>query len=136
VQVAYAIGVAKPVGVHINTFGTGKVADSVLSKFIIGNFDMRPRAIVEELDLLRPIYRATSAYGHFGRSEFAWEKTDRAAEIADALLGSASSEAANGHAAANGTKEKNGRTPKAANGSAAKPSPRATPGRRGARAQA
>jgi S-adenosylmethionine synthetase len=89
VQIAYAIGVAKPVGVNVNTFGTGKVDDEKLSTYIIKNFDMRPRAIVEELDLLRPIYRATSAYGHFGRPEFSWEKTDRADAIASALLGGA-----------------------------------------------
>src|SRR5262245_5526995 len=97
VQVAYAIGVAKPVGVHINTFGTGKVSDDKLAKYVIENFDMRPRAIVEELDLLRPIYKPTSAYGHFGRDEFAWEKTSRAAELADAL-GGASASASNGSA--------------------------------------
>jgi S-adenosylmethionine synthetase len=89
VQIAYAIGVAKPVGVNVNTFGTGKVDDEKLSAYIIKNFDMRPRAIVEQLDLLRPIYRATSAYGHFGRPEFSWEKTDRAEQIASALLGGA-----------------------------------------------
>jgi S-adenosylmethionine synthetase len=89
VQIAYAIGVAKPVGVNVHTFGTGKVDDEKLSAYIIKNFDMRPRAIVEQLDLLRPIYRATSAYGHFGRPEFSWEKTDRAEEIAAALLGGA-----------------------------------------------
>jgi len=89
VQIAYAIGVAKPVGVNINTFGTGKVSDDKLGAYIIKNFDMRPRAIVEQLDLLRPIYRATSAYGHFGRPEFSWEKTDRAEELAAALLGGA-----------------------------------------------
>ena len=87
VQLAYAIGVAKPVGVNINTFGTSSVDESKLSRFIQKNFDMRPRAIVDQLDLLRPIYRATAAYGHFGRPEFAWEKTDRAEEIASALLG-------------------------------------------------
>ncbi len=88
VQVAYAIGVAQPVGVHVSTFGTGKVADEKLEKYILDHFDMRPKALIDELDLLRPIYRATSAYGHFGRSEFSWEKTDRAAEMADDLLGS------------------------------------------------
>jgi len=89
VQIAYAIGVAKPVGVNVQTFGTGKVDDEKLSNYVTKNFDMRPRAIVEQLDLLRPIYRATSAYGHFGRPEFSWEKTDRAEEIAAALLGGA-----------------------------------------------
>ncbi len=82
VQVAYAIGVAQPTGIYVNTFGTGAVEDEKLAKFVAEKFDFRPRALIEELDLLRPIYRPTSAYGHFGRSEFSWEKTDRAAEIA------------------------------------------------------
>jgi S-adenosylmethionine synthetase len=86
VQVAYAIGVAKPVGVHVNTFGTGAVADDVLEKYILANFDMRPKALIDELALLAPIYKATAAYGHFGRPEFSWEKTTRAAKIADDLL--------------------------------------------------
>jgi S-adenosylmethionine synthetase len=88
VQVAYAIGVAQPTGVYVDTFGTGKVADDVLGDYVLKNFDMRPRALIEELDLLRPIYRPTSAYGHFGRPEFSWEKTDRADQIAHDLLGS------------------------------------------------
>ena len=83
VQIAYAIGVAKPVGVYVRTFGTGIVPDEVIGDYVAKHFDMRPRAIIEELDLLRPIYKATSAYGHFGRKEFAWEKTDRAAKMAD-----------------------------------------------------
>lgn len=86
VQVAYAIGVAKPVGVYVDTFGTGVVDDEKLSKYISKNFDMRPRAIIEQLDLLRPVYRPTSAYGHFGRPEFSWEKTDRAEALAADLL--------------------------------------------------
>ncbi|MDP9034501.1 MAG: methionine adenosyltransferase [Myxococcota bacterium] len=86
VQIAYAIGVAQPVGVHVNTFGTGKVGDDVLEKYIVSSFDMRPKALISELKLLRPGYTATAAYGHFGRSEFSWEKTDRAAKIADDLL--------------------------------------------------
>src|SRR5688572_25589802 len=87
VQVAYAIGVAQPTGVYVHTFGTGKVADDVLGDYVLKNFDMRPRALIEELDLLRPIYRPTSAYGHFGRSEFSWESTSRAEKIAHDLLG-------------------------------------------------
>jgi S-adenosylmethionine synthetase len=87
VQVAYAIGVAKPMGVYVHTFGTGKVEDEKLAAHVIETFDFRPRALIEELDLLRPIYRATAAYGHFGRSEFSWEKTDRAAELSESLLG-------------------------------------------------
>src|SRR5215831_18839503 len=67
VQVAYAIGVAQPVGVYVQTFGTGKVADHVLEKYILEKFDMTPRGIIETLDLRRPIYKATAAYGHFGR---------------------------------------------------------------------
>jgi S-adenosylmethionine synthetase len=85
VQVAYAIGVAKPVGVYVNTFGTSKVPEEKLAAYVQKNFDMRPRAIIEELDLLRPIYLPTSAYGHFGRPEFSWEQTKRAAELKDAL---------------------------------------------------
>ena len=87
VQLAYAIGVAQPVGVHVNTFGTGKIDDESLEKYIMTNFDMRPKALIDELGLLAPIYRATAAYGHFGRPQFSWEKTPRAAKIADDLLG-------------------------------------------------
>ncbi len=86
VQLAYAIGVAKPMGVFIDTFGTSKVDETKLAKFVAKNFDMRPRAIIEQLDLLKPIYRPTAAYGHFGRDEFSWERTDRAKEIAAAFL--------------------------------------------------
>ncbi len=86
VQIAYAIGVAQPVGVHVNTFGTGKVPDETLEKYILANFDMRPKALIDELALLAPIYKKTAAYGHFGRSEFSWEKTGRAAKVADDLL--------------------------------------------------
>ncbi|MBM4362781.1 MAG: methionine adenosyltransferase, partial [Deltaproteobacteria bacterium] len=93
VQIAYAIGVARPVGVHVNTFGTGKVSDDVLGTYIEQTFDMRPRAIIEQLDLLRPIYRATAAYGHFGRKGFPWERTDRAKRIAADLRGGRASAA-------------------------------------------
>jgi S-adenosylmethionine synthetase len=88
VQVAYAIGVAKPVGVYVTTFGTGVVEDSKIAKVVESLFDFRPAALIDELKLLRPIYRPTAAYGHFGRTEktFSWEATDRAAELADALL--------------------------------------------------
>jgi len=81
VQVAYAIGVAQPVSIHVDSFGTGKVSEDRLAELIREVFDMRPRAIIEQLDLLRPIYKKTAAYGHFGRElpEFAWEKTDKAA---------------------------------------------------------
>jgi S-adenosylmethionine synthetase len=105
VQVAYAIGVAQPMGVYVHTFGTGKVDDEKLAQYVIKNFDMRPRALIEELDLLRPIYRPTAAYGHFGRGEFAWEKTDRAKKLAADLLGSAG-KSTNGAAKANGSAEK------------------------------
>jgi S-adenosylmethionine synthetase len=80
-QVAYAIGVAEPVSIMVNTFGTSVVSERRMSELVREVFDMRPRAIIEQLDLLRPIYRKTAAYGHFGRElpEFTWEKTDKAA---------------------------------------------------------
>jgi S-adenosylmethionine synthetase len=87
VQIAYAIGVAQPVGVHVNCFGTARCDEEALERYILARFDMRPKAIIAELGLLAPIYKPTAAYGHFGRPELAWEKTDRAAELADALLG-------------------------------------------------
>lgn len=79
VQLAYAIGVAEPVSVMINTFGTGRIPSDQIAEVARAEFDMRPAAIIEQLDLLRPIYRKTAAYGHFGRElpEFNWEKTDR-----------------------------------------------------------
>jgi len=88
VQVAYAIGVAKPMGIYVTTFGTGRVDDTKIAKAVSKMFDFRPRAIVETLDLLRPIYTPTAAYGHFGRTEktFTWERTDRADELRSALL--------------------------------------------------
>jgi S-adenosylmethionine synthetase len=88
VQVAYAIGVAQPVSVLVQTFGTGVVDDDKISRYVTKNFDMRPAAIIEQLDLLRPIYAATATYGHFGRTgkNFTWERTDRAEELAAALL--------------------------------------------------
>ncbi|MFG2086207.1 MULTISPECIES: methionine adenosyltransferase [unclassified Spirillospora] len=86
VQVAYAIGKAHPVGVFVETFGTEKVAPEKIEKAISEVFDLRPAAIVRDLDLLRPIYQQTAAYGHFGRSEpdFSWESTDRAKDLASA----------------------------------------------------
>ncbi len=80
VQVAYAIGVARPVSVMVDTFGTGKIGDDKIGDLVNEHFDLRPKAIVQELDLLRPIYRHSAAYGHFGRTEsaFTWEKTDKA----------------------------------------------------------
>ncbi len=79
VQVAYAIGVAEPVSVMVNTFGTGKIPTVRIAEIVKEVFDLRPRAIIEQLDLLRPIYKKTAAYGHFGRNlpEFTWEKTDK-----------------------------------------------------------
>lgn len=80
VQVAYAIGIAKPVSLMVNTFGTGKVADETLAQWVLSHFDLRPKGIIQGLDLRRPIYGKTAAYGHFGREEpeFTWEKRDRA----------------------------------------------------------
>ena len=89
VQVAYAIGVARPVSMMVNTFGTGKIADEKIVKLIEAHFDLRPKAIIQSLDLLRPIYTKTAAYGHFGREEpeFTWEATDKAEALkADAGL--------------------------------------------------
>ena len=79
VQVAYAIGVAKPVSVMINAFGTGVIPSDQIARIAQEEFDLRPAAIIKTLDLMRPIYRKTAAYGHFGRElpEFTWEKTDR-----------------------------------------------------------
>ncbi len=83
VQVAYAIGVARPVGLYVETFGTGHVSDDQIVAAIEHSFDLRPKAIIEALDLLRPIYSKTSTYGHFGRElpEFTWEATNRASEL-------------------------------------------------------
>ncbi|MBP9062403.1 MAG: methionine adenosyltransferase [Aquabacterium sp.] len=80
VQVAYAIGVARPMNVTVNTFGTGVVSDEQISKLVNAHFDLRPKGIIQMLDLLRPIYQKTAAYGHFGRDEpeFTWERTDKA----------------------------------------------------------
>jgi S-adenosylmethionine synthetase len=76
IQVAYAIGVAQPVSIDVNSFGTGTVSDDQLVKLVRKHFDMRPAAMIERLGLLSPIYTETSAYGHFGRSEFPWEQLD------------------------------------------------------------
>ncbi len=83
VQVAYAIGISNPVSVTVNSFGTGKINDELIKKLVIEHFDLRPKAIIAQLDLLRPIYQATAAYGHFGRKRenFTWEKTDKAAAL-------------------------------------------------------
>ncbi|MFN3986708.1 MAG: methionine adenosyltransferase [Rhodocyclaceae bacterium] len=89
VQVAYAIGVAKPVSLMVNTFGTGRIPEERIVELVHTHFDLRPKAIIQTLDLLRPIYAKTAAYGHFGRDEpeFTWENTDKAAALrADAGL--------------------------------------------------
>ena len=86
VQVAYAIGISQPVSINVNSFGTGKIQDKAIKGLILEHFDLRPKAIVQQLDLLRPIYRDTAAYGHFGRNDikFPWENTDRAEILKDA----------------------------------------------------
>jgi S-adenosylmethionine synthetase len=80
IQVSYAIGVAEPTSISINTFGTGKISDEAIINLIREHFDLRPRGLIQMLDLKRPIYRQTAAYGHFGRElpDFTWEKTDKA----------------------------------------------------------
>ena len=80
IQLAYAIGVARPVSIAVDTFGTGKVSEEKLVELIRKNFDLRPAGIIKELDLRRPIYRQTAAYGHFGRNDLdvPWERTDKA----------------------------------------------------------
>jgi S-adenosylmethionine synthetase len=87
VQVAYAIGKAQPVGLYVETFGTGKISETAIAKAIREVFDLRPKAIIDALDLLRPIYSKTATYGHFGRElpEFTWERTDRVADLQRAL---------------------------------------------------
>lgn len=86
VQIAYAIGVARPVGLNVFTFGTGKIDDRDIEKLVLEHFDLRPKGIIAELDLLRPIYKKSASYGHFGRSElhFSWESTNKADILADA----------------------------------------------------
>jgi len=89
VQVAYAIGKAEPVGLFVETFGTGAVSDETIQQAITQVFDLRPAAIIRDLDVLRPIYSQTSAYGHFGRElpDFSWERTDKADELKSLALG-------------------------------------------------
>jgi S-adenosylmethionine synthetase len=85
VQLAYAIGVAEPVSVLVDTFGTGKLSTAELTKLVRKNFALTPKGIIEGLNLRRPIYQKTAAYGHFGRTEpeFTWEATDKAAKLAE-----------------------------------------------------
>ena len=85
VQFAYAIGVAEPVSLHFDTFGTGSVPEARIEAAVRQLFDLTPGAIIEALELARPIYRPTATYGHFGRDEFTWERTDRAEELRQAL---------------------------------------------------
>ena len=87
IQISYAIGVAEPTSISINTFGTGKLPDEKIEDLVAEHFDLRPKGLIAMLDLKRPIYRDTAAYGHFGREEpnFTWEKTDKADALAKAL---------------------------------------------------
>ena len=86
VQVAYAIGIARPVSINVETFGSGRIPEARLVQIVDEIFDLRPKAIIQQLDLLRPIYRKTAAYGHFGRElpEFTWERTDKAEALKSA----------------------------------------------------
>jgi S-adenosylmethionine synthetase len=86
IQVSYAIGVAEPTSVSVDTFGTGRIDDREIERLVLAHFDLRPYGIIHMLDLLQPIYKATAAYGHFGRDEasFTWEKTDKVEELRDA----------------------------------------------------
>lgn len=83
IQVSYAIGVAEPTSISVETFGTGKVDEALLTQLVRDNFDLRPYGLIEMMNLIQPIYQATAAYGHFGRNEFPWEKTDKAALLRD-----------------------------------------------------
>jgi len=87
IQLSYAIGVARPVSVFVNTFGTGKLSDDAILELVKKHFDMRPKAVIEHLQLLRPIYRKAAVFGHFGRDDpdFKWEMTDKADELREAL---------------------------------------------------
>jgi S-adenosylmethionine synthetase len=87
VQISYAIGVVKPVAIRIDTFGTGKAPDTAISVAVSKLFDLSPLGIIKELNLRRPLYRQTAAYGHFGRTDIdvPWESTKRAAELAEEL---------------------------------------------------
>ncbi|MDR0752059.1 MAG: methionine adenosyltransferase [Christensenellaceae bacterium] len=87
VQLGYAIGKANPVSITVNTYGSGKVSDDAIAKALPKVFDFRPAAIIDNLDLLKPIYKQTAAYGHFGREDFSWEKIDKADKLRALLLG-------------------------------------------------
>ncbi len=94
VQLAYAIGVAEPVGLYVDTHGTGRIADEKLSKIVRSSFDLTPRGIIKTLSLRSPVYRRTAAYGHFGRAGFSWEKTNAAAMLAKKAAGAPKEECA------------------------------------------
>jgi S-adenosylmethionine synthetase len=87
IQISYAIGVSEPTSISVDTFGTGKLSDGEIVALVRENFDLRPRGLIEMLDLRRPIYQQTASYGHFGREEkdFTWEKTDRVEALKKAL---------------------------------------------------
>ncbi|MBF0610034.1 MAG: methionine adenosyltransferase [Magnetococcales bacterium] len=86
VQISYAIGISKPISMMVETFGTGAISDEKIAELVSAHFDLRPKAIIQQLDLLRPIYRKSASYGHFGRElpEFTWERTDKAAALRSA----------------------------------------------------
>ncbi len=94
VQLAYAIGVAEPVGLYVDTHGTGRIADEKLSKIVRDSFDLTPRGIIKTLNLRSPIFRKTAAYGHFGRPGFSWEKTNAADLLKKKAAGAPKSECA------------------------------------------
>jgi S-adenosylmethionine synthetase len=87
VQLSYAIGVAEPTSVLVDTFGTGKIADAEIMKLVRKHFELKPAGLIKMLDLLKPVYLPSASYGHFGRKEFSWEKTDKAEALrADAKI--------------------------------------------------
>ena len=81
VQVSYAIGIADPTSISVNTFGTGKISEEQILSLVREKFDLRPKGLIAMLDLLKPIYQETAAYGHFGREQFPWEKIDKIEEL-------------------------------------------------------
>ena len=87
VQLSYCIGISKPTSIHVNCFGTNKIPEEKISELVYQNFDLRPKAIIENLNLKRPIYKKTASYGHFGRSDydFTWERLDKVEVLRNAL---------------------------------------------------
>ena len=81
IQLAYAIGKAQPVSIVVNTYGTGKVSDDKIAEYLPKVFDFRPKAIIDALDLRKPVYFDTASYGHFGKADYSWEKTDKVEEL-------------------------------------------------------